>query len=234
VATGAEVVMSNIAVPFQTVVASQTFATANTWDEGAAPGSTDDVRVSHTGITVAASATVAAVTIDNGAALSLTGGDLSASSIDNQGTLSSTGSNQLTVSGTFTNNNSTTNTFAGPVTIGSLTNTSGTLAFDGGSSSISGAVSNAASGVINVGGTLSMLTGGLGTLTSAGNISVTGTGTFNVGQSATPGPLVASSLSMTGTSTLSVATNAYLNVFGDLDLGSNVTLSNDGTITVGE
>lgn len=210
------------------------WAATATWDEGVTPTNDDDVEVA-TPVTVAADVAgtdrPASVLVKTGGSLDLSTGSLAilgTLDVTNDGSITS--SNGRTLSGTsWTNNTSGTSTLNGDVSFTSLTNTAGTLTFNGGASSITGAVSNAAAGVINVGGTLSIATGSASTVTSAGNISVTGSGTLNVGQSGT-----LSSLSMTGTSTLSVDTNANLNVFGNLELGSGVTLTNSGTITVGE
>lgn len=214
--------------------ATGNWATAATWDEGVTPTNDDDVEVA-TPVTVAADVAgtdrPASVLVKTGGSLNLSTGSLAilgALDVTNDGFITS--SSGRTLSGTaWTNNTSGSSTFAGNVNFTSLTNTAGTLTFNGSASSITGAVSNAAAGVINVGGTLSIATATASTVISSGNISVTGTGTLNVGMSG-----VASSLSMTGTSTLLVDTNANLYVFGDLELGSGVTLSNSGTITVGE
>lgn len=214
--------------------ATGNWATAATWDEGVTPTNDDDVEVA-TSVTVAADVSgtdrPASVLVKTGGSL-----DLSTGSLAILGTLNVTdngfitSSSGRTLSGTsWTNNTTGSSTFAGDVSFTSLTNTAGTLTFNGGASSITGAVSNAAAGVINVGGTLGIATASASTVNSAGNISVTGTGILNVGASG-----VASSLSMTGTSTLSVDASANLNVFGNLELGSGVTLTNNGTITVGE
>lgn len=214
--------------------ATGNWATAATWDEGVTPTNDDDVEVA-TPVTVAADVAgtdrPASVLVKTGGSLNLSAGSLAilgTLDVTNDGSITS--SSGRTLSGTsWTNNTSGTSILNGDVSFTSLTNTAGTLTFNGGASSITGAVSNAAAGVINVGGTLSIATGSASTVTSAGNISVTGTGTLNVGASG-----VASSLNMTGTSTLLVDASANLNVFGNLELGSSVTLTNNGTITVGE
>lgn len=214
--------------------ATGNWATASTWDEGVTPTNDDDVEVA-TAVTVAADVTgtdrPASVLVKTGGSLNLSTGSLAilgTLDVTNDGSITS--SSGRTLSGTsWTNNTSGSSTFNGDVNFTSLTNTAGTLTFNGSASSITGAVSNAAAGIINVGGTLSIATASASTVSSDGNISVTGTGILNVGASG-----VLSNLSMTGTSTLSVDTGANLNVFGNLELGSTVTLTNNGTITVGE
>jgi hypothetical protein len=161
--------------------------------------------------------------------MSLTGGNLTASSVNNQGTLSSTGSNQLTVSGTFTNNNSNTNTFAGPVSIGTLTNTLGTLQFAGGTISTDMTVT---AGLVQISGTMNVATAGQVTVNvNGGELRVNGTsGILNIGN-----VTYASHLSVNGTSTLTLNNAAgQLTVYGDLTIASGATLSNDGIITVGQ
>ena len=229
-------------------------ANAGDWDENAFPDATDDLEIAHTGVTTGARAlegltlmvnTGSDLTV-NTASFNMTidgntanAGSISLTNADaNVGALSVTGSGSLsagsgrTLSGTsWTNNTSGTSTFAGNVSFSSLTNTAGTLNFNGGASTISGAVSNASAGAFSIGGTLSLATGGVTTVTSDGNITIAGaTGVLNVGQTG-----VASGLSMTGTSTLTVDNAAgQLNVFGNLEFAAGISLSNVGTIVVGE
>jgi hypothetical protein len=224
------------------------------WDENAQPDANDDALVAHTGVVTGATAVnVGTLTINAGSDLSTSGaGALAvATSTAINGTMNVTTTNtnlgaitigsgaQLTVnsgrtlSGTsMTNNSSVASTFTGNVSISSLVNNgAGTLNFDGSNSTITGAVSNGAGATISVAGTLSMMTSSALTLTSNGNITLDGaSAVLNVGASG-----IASNLTMSGTSTLTLNNaSAQLNVFGNLTLGSTMTLSNIGTINVGE
>jgi hypothetical protein len=224
------------------------------WDENAQPDANDDALVAHTGVvTGTAAVNVGTLTINAGSDLSTSGaGTLTvASSTAINGTMNVTTTNtnlgaitigsgaQLTVnsgrtlSGTsMTNSSSLASTFTGNVSISSLVNNgAGTLNFNGSNSTITGAVSNGAGATISVAGTLSMMTSSALTLTSNGNITLDGaSAVLNVGASG-----IASNLTMSGTSTLTLNNaSAQLNVFGNLTLGSTMTLSNIGTINVGE
>jgi hypothetical protein len=241
-------------VNFVSVANGANISLAAGFDENALPDNTDDVLIDHTGVITGTSAVVAGtLTVNagkdlttNNAAGTVTvststsvAGTLNVTTADaSLGALSTTGAGSMSVAGgrtltgtSFTNNTSGTSTFTGNVSLSSLANTAGTLNFNGGASAISGAVSNAAAGIVNVGGTLGIATGGAITISSAGNIVLTGAASIlNVGASG-----VASNLTMAGTSTLEVTNAAgQLNVFGNLELASGVTLTNNGTITVGE
>ena len=237
---------------YGTTANNNDLSVAGNWDENSFPDGTDDVIVNHTGVTTGARAlSTGSLTVNAGMDLTVNtatfpltaaygssiAGSLSLTNEDaNVGPLSVTGAGTLSASSgrtltgtTWTNNTSGTSTFAGNVSFTSLTNTAGTLNFNGSGSTISGAVSN--DGVFSISGTLSLATGGVQTITSNGNITVNGaTGILNVGTTG-----VASNLTMAGTSTLAINNaTGELNVFGSLELGATTTLSNDGTITVGE
>jgi hypothetical protein len=224
------------------------------WDENSLPNNTDDAVINHTGVVTGNIAiNVATLTINSGNALSTDGtGVLTvATSSQIEGTLNVTNANTdvaavtvgsagivsvgsgRTMTGTsYTNNSSNASTFTGNVSLSSLANNgTGVLTFNGGASSISGAVTNLAGSAITVGGTLNMMTSSALSLTSAGNIAVNGaTGILNIGAIGT-----ASNLTMSGTSILSLSNAAsQLNVFGNLEIGATATLDNAGEITVGE
>jgi filamentous hemagglutinin len=244
-------------INFITLADASSISVAGGWDENAMPDNTDDVVVNHTGVyTDNVNVSVGTLTINAGKDLSTTGsggfGDLTVATTSTiNGTLSVTNRNASiaaatigtggsvsvssgrTLTGTtLTNNSSSASTFTGNASLTNLVNSgTGALNFNGNGSTISTAVSNAAGATISVGGTLNMLTAGVATLNSAGNITVAGaSGILNVGVSGT-----ASNLTMANGSTLTIDDAAgQLNVFGNLELGATATLSNAGTITVGE
>jgi hypothetical protein len=244
-------------VNFITLADASSISVGGGWDENAMPDGTDDVIVNHTGVyTDNVNVSVGTLTINAGKSLSTTGsggfGDLTVATTSTiNGTLNVTNRNASiaaatigtggsisvdngrTLTGTtLTNNSSSASTFTGNASLTNLVNSgTGALNFNGSGSTISTAVSNAAGATISVGGTLNMLTAGVATLNSAGNITVAGaSGILNVGVSGT-----ASNLTMANGSTLTIDNAAgQLNVFGDLELGATATLSNSGTITVGE
>jgi hypothetical protein len=224
------------------------------WDENALPNNTDDAVINHTAVVTGnAAVDVATLTINAGRGLSTDGsGALTvATSTQIDGTLNITNGNPnvaavtigtngvlsvnsgLTLTGTsLINNSSNASAFAGNVNLASLTNNgTGALSFNGNGSAISGAVTNAAGASISVGGTLSMMTSSPLSLSSDGNITVTGaTGILNIGLSG-----IASNLTMSGTSVLTLGNaTSQLNVFGNLEIGSAATLNNSGEITIGE
>ena len=224
------------------------------WDENAQPDATDDALVAHTGVVTGSSAVnVGTLTINASCDLSTDGsGALTvATSTAVNGTMNVTTTNtnlaaitvgsggQVTVSSgrtlsgtSLTNNSGAASTFTGNVSLTSLMNNgTGALNFNGSGSSVTGAVTNTAGATISVGGTLSMMTSSALSLSSSGNITVTGASAIlNVGTSG-----VASNLTMSSTSTLTIDNAAgQLNVFGSLEFGATATLSNIGTINVGE
>jgi fibronectin-binding autotransporter adhesin len=224
------------------------------WDENALPNNTDDAVINHTGVVTGnVAVNVATLAIASGKALSTDGtGVLTvATSSQVDGTLNVTSTNAniaavtvgsagvitvasgKTLTGTsYTNNSSSPSTFTGNVSLSSLANNgTGALSFNGGASSISGAVTNLAGSAITVGGTLNMMTSSALSLTSAGNITVNGaTGILNIGAAGT-----ASNLTMSGTSVLTLGNaTSQLNIFGNLEIGATATLDNSGQITVGE
>jgi hypothetical protein len=224
------------------------------WDENAMPSNADDAVINHTNVvTGAAAVNVATLTINSGMALSTNGSglltvatsslvdgtlnitnanaDAAALTIGNAGILSVSSGRTLTGT-SLTNNSSNASTFAGNVSLASLANNgTGALSFNGNGSTITDGVTNAAGATISVGGSLSMMTSSLLSLTSGGNITVTGaSGILNIGQSG-----IYSNLIMSGTSVLTLDNAAsQLNVFGNLEIGATATLNNSGEITIGE
>lgn len=245
-------------IDFRSQANSADISLASGWDENALPDNTDDATIAHTGVVTGAGAvSVATLTVNSGADLTTNNavGTLTvANTTAVNGTLNVTTANSnvaaltvgtngvisvgngRTLTGTsYTNNSGSTSTFTGDINFASLAHNGnggvGTLNFNGSSSSITGAVSNAAGTTMSVGGTLSLMTGSLLTFTSNGNITVNGaSGILNIGQSG-----MASNLIMSGTSTLTLNNAAsQLNVFGNLEMGATSTLNNLGTITIGE
>jgi fibronectin-binding autotransporter adhesin len=239
---------------FVTAANGANISLAAGWDENALPNASDDAVINHTGvITGVTPVSVANLTINAGNSLSMDGtgaltvatasqvdgalnvnnanADIAAITLGSNGVVSVANGRVLTGT-SFTNNSSSASTFTGNLNLASLTNNgTGALNFNGNNSSISGAVTNADGAVINVSGTLTMMTSSALSLGSNGNISIMGAaGILNIGQTGT-----ASNLTMSGNSTLTINNAAgQLNVFGNLEIGSTATLDNSGEITVGE
>jgi hypothetical protein len=241
-------------VTFVSMAIGVDLSTSGGWDENTQPDATDDAIVAHTGVVTGASAvnvgtltinagsdlstngvgalTVSTSTAVNGTAnITTTNANLAAITVGSSGQVSVNSGRTLTGT-SLTNNSSTTSTFTGNVSLTSLANNgTGTLNFNGNGSSITGAATNAAGATMSISGTLSMMTSSALSLSSDGNITLNGaSAVLNVGTTG-----IASNLTMSGTSTLTInSATGQLNVFGNLDLGASVTLSNIGTINVGE
>jgi len=229
------------------------------WDENAMPDATDDVIINHDGVhTDNVNVSVGTLTINATHDLSTTGAgglgtltvaatstingtltvsnfnaSTAATTIGAGGKIDVTGATKTLTATTLTNNSSVASTFTGNASLATLVNNgTGALNFSGSGSTISTSVTNAANALISVGGTLNILTGGVQTLTSSGNITVTGaSGVLNVGVPTT----VASNLTMANGSTLTVDDPlGVVNVYGNLELGATAVLTNSGTINVGE
>ena len=226
ITAGNEVVMSNLLVPYITTANSAVWGTGGSWDEGVTPTASDDAQISHTGITIGADAYAATLTIDADKGLSVNAGSatLAVTTLNINGELDVTSGQTLTVSGTLTNNNSNgslTSTFAGSATIGALTNSAGTIAFDNGATVNGNVVNN---------GTITKNSTGTLLLAQNASTNVTGTGTFTLDGAITVG--TGSNANSMTINNLDVNATGVLQVYGDLSV--NTSFSNDGVITVGQ
>jgi len=238
-------------ISFVTIANNANISTAAGWDENQVPDNTDDATIAHTGVVTGASqVSVGSLTVNAGAnvttnnaagsivvatsttvngAINVSQADVTLGAITVGGSGSLSVASGRTLTGTsLAYNSSTSSTFAGNVSLGSLANT-GALTFNGSNSTITDAITNASGASITVGGTLSVLTSAAGTFTSDGALTLTGASAIlNVGATGVP-----SNLTVNNSLTLDNA-SSQLNVFGDLEFGSSATLNNNGIITVGE
>jgi hypothetical protein len=160
VSSGSEIVMSNIATAFVTVADGQNFSSGATWDEGVAPALADDAQISHTGIIVDAAAQVNSLAVDATKSVTVSGGNLTAGSVTNDGSITVSLGRALNVSGAFSN--SSTGSLMVTGTANLLTGSVLTLASDG------NITVDGANGILNIG-----LSGTASNLTMAGTSTLT-------------------------------------------------------------
>jgi hypothetical protein len=165
VATGSEIVMSNIATAFMTMANDQNFSNGATWDEGVAPTTADDAQISHSGILVDAAAQVNLLTIDATKSITLSTGDLTTGSVTNNGSITVDAGRTLNVPGAFSNSNTASLVVSGNANL--LTGSVLTLASDG-NITVSGV-----SGIMNIGKSVVPGPGAASNLTISGNGNLT-------------------------------------------------------------
>ncbi|MCX7985032.1 MAG: hypothetical protein N3A63_09050 [Bacteroidetes bacterium] len=218
------------AIDFRTVANNANISTAAGWDENQMPDSEDDATIAHTGVVTGnAPVSVNTLTVNAGADVTTnnSAGTITAASTVINGAMTASLANVTLGAAQVASGGSLTVASGRTMSATSLIN-NGSVTING-SGQVTNAISNATGASITVGGTLNVLTASAGTFVSDGALTVSGaSGVVNVGATG-----VASNLTVNGTLTLNDA-NAQLNVFGNLEFGSNATLNNDGIITVGE
>ena len=261
IAANQELGMYNLA--FVTSGNGANIALAAGWDEVALPTTDDDATIAHTGVTMNNPVSVNYLSLNSGTDLTISSGNLSVGTkIDNAGALTINGgttsittdlnvsgsgstkigtTGNLTVTGTWTNNTtaSATSGGTGTIGIGTLANSgTGALTFQNATTNITNISSNASA--INVGGgasaaAVNVATGAVATISIGGTLLVDNFGTLNIGSAGFASNLTLNNTGTTPKLQINTGLNpGSLNVFGDLTINTGVSLTNNGSITVGQ